>query len=440
MMQGAVSLTFIDHEARSLLTRLDQVKRFSLLMPMVPAASIAPEALRSIEDFLSSGGRLLRQKIFGFIGRLRHSKGNPVPPAEAQRRYSLLRLEFNNILSQVDIFADVLNQRSEHDTGVWLSGLDAVARDALTIAGGYYEIPPAICYLDRGHGAAIRRARTRLPGGVPNPVAIIRVPRERMIGSGIASSLIHEVGHQGSALLDLVRSIRPVLKGLQTGSDRLAWQLWERWISEIISDFWSVAKIGIASTQGLIGVVSLPKAFVFRFTLDDPHPFPWIRVKLSCAIGDALYPHPQWKRLSVLWDSLYPLTGLPDERMQVVSLLMSSMPGFVTLLANHRPRSLRGRSLMEAIRCDKRRPQQLQILYESWRSSPQKMLAEKPSLVFAAIGQAKADGRITPERESRMLSEMLKQWALKNPMDVSAVHLKQSLCGPGERKNSSRHN
>ena len=99
------------------------------------------------------------------------------------------------MLTQFDIFADVLSQRSEHDTGVWLSGLDVVAADALALPD-YYEAPPVICYLDRGHGAAIRRARTRLPGGSENPVAVVRVPRERMVGSGIASSLVHEVGHQ----------------------------------------------------------------------------------------------------------------------------------------------------------------------------------------------------------------------------------------------------
>jgi len=33
-------------------------------------------------------------------------------------------------------------------------------------------------------------------GGGENPVAIVRVPRERMVGNGIASSLVHEVGHQ----------------------------------------------------------------------------------------------------------------------------------------------------------------------------------------------------------------------------------------------------
>ena len=139
-----------------------------------------------------------------------------------------------------------------------------------------------------------------MPGGGENPVAIIRVPRERMVGTGIASSLVHEVGHQAAALLDLVNSLRSVLWRLQRGAGaaRRAWQLWERWISEIVADFWSVARVGIASTLGLIGVVSLPRAFVFRLNVDDPHPMPWIRVKLSAAIGEALYPHPQWRRLS----------------------------------------------------------------------------------------------------------------------------------------------
>jgi hypothetical protein len=163
-----------------------------------------------------------------------------------------------------------------------------------------------ICYLDRGVGAVIRGARTRLPGGGDNPVAIIRVPRERMIGSGIASSLIHEVGHQAAALLGLVASLKPVLQTTQRSTaEPLAWQLWERWISEIVSDFWSIAKVGVVSTLGLIGVVSLPRPFVFRLNFDDPHPIPWIPVKLSCAIGNALYRHPQWQKVADLWKAYY---------------------------------------------------------------------------------------------------------------------------------------
>ena len=174
----------------------------------------------------------------------------------------LIRVRFNEVLSQLDLFSDAITQRSEHETGVFLSGLDALAADALRVPGADLRLPELICYLDRGPGAAIRRARTRVPGGGTTPVAIVRVPRERMVGHGIGSSLVHEVGHQAAALLDLVASLRPRLQEMQRrcgGEERLAWACWERWISEIVADFWSVARLGIGSSLGLMAVVSLPR-------------------------------------------------------------------------------------------------------------------------------------------------------------------------------------
>jgi hypothetical protein len=313
-------------------------------------------------------------------------------------------------------------QRTEHDNGVRLSGLDALATDALTLAGGYYEVPPLICYLDRGHGAAIRRLRTRLPGGEENPVAIIRVPRERMVGSGIASSLVHEVGHQGAALLELIPSLRPLLRAMQAkgGPERLAWEMWDRCISEIVADFWAVAKVGVSATTGLIGVVSLPRAFVFRINLGDPHPFPWIRVRLSCAMGRELYPHPQWERFEKLWDSFYPVSDLDLRRQQVIATLLPTLPAFVSLLANHRPRALRGRSLAEVLGVADRQPSKLTQLFQAWGGSPLEMRHAAPSLVFAVVGQARADGQISPEEESRLLTDMLTYWALRGTLDLSA--------------------
>jgi len=37
-----------------------------------------------------------------------------------------------------------------------------------------------------------------------------------------------------------------------------------------------------------------------------------------------------------------------------------------------------------------------------------------PSLAFAVIGQAKSDGQITPEEESRLLANLLTRWALQS--------------------------
>ena len=49
-------------------------------------------------------------------------------------------MRFNAILSQLDMFTEVVTQRSESRTGTWLSGLDVLADDALR-----FSPPPDEC-------------------------------------------------------------------------------------------------------------------------------------------------------------------------------------------------------------------------------------------------------------------------------------------------------
>jgi hypothetical protein len=340
----------IADEARSLLTRLGRVRPFALQETMLPAAALAPQALVAIEHFLVGGRFALREQVREFL-RWLDGPGRGAPPDELQRRYTIVRLAFNDALSQFDTFSEVVTQRSEAESGVWLSGLDVLAADALALPG-YFEPPPVVCYLARGPGAAIRRARTRVPGGGSSPVAIVRVPRERMVGYGIGSSLVHEVGHQAAALLGLVATAKSSVDARARQAppaERRAWELWSRWISEIVADLWSVGKLGIGSTLGLAGVVSLPSFFVFRIATDDPHPAPWIRVVLSCAVGDALYPHAQWRRLATMWEQLYPPARLSAPQRTQLDALRGTTPQLARLLVEHRPASLRGRSIREVM-------------------------------------------------------------------------------------------
>lgn len=424
---NAAALNWLVDEIQALLTRLDRIRPFILHETMVPAAAPSLAAQSAIEGYLVGGRRALRQLAYKLLQWLQSPSGRAATPAVAQRRFTFLKLRFNNMLSQFDIFADVITQRSEHETGVWLSGLDVVAADALAVPGGYMDPPPVVCYLDRGHGAAIRRARTRLPGGGKNPVAVVRVPRERMVSSGIASSLVHEVGHQGAALLDLVNSLRRPLNRLGRSSygQGPIWQLFSRWISEIVADFWSVSRIGVGATLGLMGVVSLPRPFVFRISMDDPHPIPWLRVKLSCAMGNALYPDPQWARMAKRWEAYYPLSELSLVQRRFFTTVEAAIPDFVSLLLNHRPASLRGRSLGRIMAIQDRTPEQLRILHQNWAGRPQRMRLAAPSLVFAVVGQARADGGMTPAKESALLAELLTYWALRNTLDTSATYAAQ---------------
>lgn len=419
----------IEQESLALLTRLDGVRPFALLETMVPAAALSPVAQAAIDRFLLEERGALRRDVVAFIAWLR-GPGRAATAEAQQRRFTLIRLQFNSTLSHFDMFSEAITQRSEADTGVLLSGLEVAAAEALSLPGGYYDDPPMICYLARGPGAAIRRARTRLTGGRSNPVALIRVPRERMVGNGIASSLFHEVGHQGAALLGLVGSVRNALneRTLRAGSapEQLAWTLWARWISEIVADFWAIGRVGITSTLGLLGVVSLPSYFVFRVNVDDPHPTPWMRVVLSCAIGQELFPHPQWARLARSWNSCYPLSSTNAEARAAVGGLLSTTPEFVALLCEHRPLSLNGRSLRQVLRMPGLEPARLLSILDDWRRDPRRMRDASPSLVFAVCGQARVAGRLDAREESQLLSRLITRWALRSNQDLTELCAQRS--------------
>jgi hypothetical protein len=196
--------TMLQQEARGLLTRLARVRPFVLVEPMLTAAAPLPHTQSAIDGYLIQGRKRLLNQVHDYLRWLESEEGQAASPETAQRRFTLLKLRSNAVVTQFDMFSNAITQRSENEFGVWLAGLDVVAADALALPP-YFDSPPVLCYLDKGIGAAIRRARTRLPGGGDNPVALVRMPRERMIGSGIASSLVHEVGHQAAALLISLR-------------------------------------------------------------------------------------------------------------------------------------------------------------------------------------------------------------------------------------------
>lgn len=398
------------HEARALLDRLNRISRFSSSQTMVPAANVSRDALRAIERHLAKAVQGSRSEISRYLDDLESVRTTDWNEAMAQRRLVLLRLKFGLVTTQVDMFDDVLSQRGANENGLWLAGLDVLARDAMTLPSSI-EAPPVVCYLDRGVGAAIRRARTRLPGGELNPVAIIRVPRERLVGSGIASSLVHEVGHQVSVLTGMLDDVRQSMFRMEAEKPALLnWGLWQRWLSEILSDLWAASQLGVGATLGLINVVSLPSAFVFRRPGDDPHPVPWLRVLISAAMGNALYPDAQWRRLENLWTSMYPPHGLVSAQSDQFAALREEVPIFVDLLLSHQLPMFGGQSLKAALSKGDRRPAWLRRaeLTESNRF----LFQSKPTVAMAALSQARMEERLAPERDGKTVNQLLRKWAI----------------------------
>jgi hypothetical protein len=409
------------YETEALMHRLDRIRPLVTQIAAVPAAAIAPATAGAIDRFLASGRNGLRVIVRDYRKWLTQA-GDALDPSEAQRRFALVRLRFNRVLAHFELFADALLQRCEHDDGVLLRGLDILASDALALGAAYFEPCPVITYLDRGVGAAIRKARTRLPGGGQNPVAIIRVPRERMVGSGIGASLVHEVGHQFAASIGLMQPLRAALYARCGGPHDTEWSVWARWVSEIVADFWAVGVLGIGGTLGLMQVVSLPRAFIFKVRFDDPHPAPWLRVHLSCALGEALYPHPQWSRLRDLWNCLYPLD--PGAlQTPLIRRLYAHIPHLIDALLEHRPAACAGGRLRDVVPVAERQPARLAALRQAWQSAPGELQNAAPSLAIAVLGQAKFDGSLPPREESQLHSHLLQSWALRGTITPARTRL-----------------
>lgn len=406
---------YLAGEAESLLTRLKQVKPFAMTMPMVKGASVSNRALKEITDLLDKGKLNLYNAVTGFIQKIINTEEKGGNIRKLQGEFTILKLRYNSILDQLDIFADVLTQRAEHEVGIWLSGLDVLAEDGLKVCNEFFDVPALMVFLQRGHGAAIRRARTRLPGGDENPVAVIQIPRERLVGSGIAASLIHEVGHQAAESLNLTKLLKIEL-GKKAGSataNTKAWRHYERWISEILADVWAMGHLGIAATQGLMGVVTLPGYFQFRLDLDDPHPAPYIRVKLSCAFGNALYPDPQWKNMWEMWRQFYPADDLPEEKKRVIAELEKAEAEFVDMVLRFSPPALKGKSVAAVMPAAQRQPSHLRDYLTQYKKQPDMADSISPTLLFAMAGQAKYDLTLSPGDENSWLTQQLRNWAFK---------------------------
>jgi hypothetical protein len=103
----------------------------------------------------------------------------------------------------------------------------------------------------------------------------------------------------------------------------------------------------------------------------------------------------------------------------LLAAVESVLPEFAAMLANFRPAALRGRTLCAALPLDEVRPHRLREVYARCRVRPEAMADLAPMVAFATAGQAKFDGAISAEEESRAVIRLLRYWALKGSVDSS---------------------
>ena len=137
---------------------------------------------------------------------------------------------------------------------------------------------------------------------------------------------------------------------------------------------------------------------------------------ISAAVGEALYPHPQWAAMRRTWTALYPQDGLPADRRREIAALTEDIPAFVDVLLRHRGRQTGGLTVADLFPQQACRPRRLLQLYDDWGGDVATMARQPPTLAFAAIGQAKFAGLLTPEQESDLLSRLLTIWAVRSSL------------------------
>ena len=145
-----------------------------------------------------------------------------------------------------------------------------------------------------------------------------------------------------------------------------------------------------------------------------------VRVKLSCAIGDALYPHPQWDRIARMWEACYPLQGLKPSTERTFHALANTIPAMAHVLCAHRPPSLRGRELGAVLASPDRHPMQLTAIWRRWQSAPALTFARRRrscSPCSVAHGWP-ASG---PRAGESPAQDLLTHWALRSTLDTSQL-------------------
>ncbi|HEY8923420.1 MAG TPA: hypothetical protein VIU64_03505, partial [Polyangia bacterium] len=122
-----------------------------------------------------------------------------------------------------------------------------------------------------------------------------------------------------------------------------------------------------------------------------------------------------------MWEAFYDVRRLAEPARQLFARIEGAFPAFVERLLSHRPASLGGARLGDALGDDARRPERLAALYTEWGGRLRLMGQAPPTLTFAALGQARLDGRLSPERESELLAKLLRHWAWRSTVDVGEV-------------------
>jgi hypothetical protein len=224
-------------------------------------------------------------------------------------------------------------------------------------------------------------------GNYKMPVAMVRVPRERVIHPFLGASLLHEIGHQVIVDTDIYQL---VLKNLQEISPSPIWLIW---LNEILADAWALSHLGVVGNRGTIHVMTRKPAQVFRLNESDPHPCGYLRVLIGIHLNGVLYPNSQWNQLANEWKGVYNLKKATSRQQRFILQREKEIPQVIhkilmTDLGNgRRLKSILAQPLLQV--------NKLREIYQKVKINGLECPCSHFFQKYAVMGQAMHDGKIS---------------------------------------------
>ncbi len=262
----------------------------------------------------------------------------------------------------LDFYGDAVNTRTNETIGTYLRACDALAgrsmRHLLDTLG--MTPPPVLTYLDKGLGASILKAGLRLwdPRSL-SAVAAVKIVRHNLHRP---TALIHEAGHQVSAMLGWHAELAALISRGLTRHPVGVGRLWRQWASEIVADAFAFAHTGYGSVAALHDVLSGGLASVTQLRELDPHPVSYLRVLLGRECCSRFFGAGPWDDLARAWIHTYPVDRLDATQRRLLEVSRLALPELVDLIFHTALRAFGGRTLTELVDPVRVRPDALDAL------------------------------------------------------------------------------
>jgi len=290
-----------------------------------------------------------------------------------------------------DYYVDLLQTRSEHGMGPILKGCDQIAIASLKqgLERLNKEIPPVVCYLDRGDGASILRAGIYLWDYQTNPAAIIKVVRTAIPFPRL-TSILHECGHQAAQITGWNEELAILIyKTIHaSGYSKELAMLWASWTPEIAADFWAISQSNFASVIGLAEVIGGAAPRVFGIIRGDRHPMGYLRILLGIAACRNAFGNGPWDDYSKVWQLLFPVNNARAESARIVLESLPLLPLLSNAILNTKMDCFSGKSLREILPLERASPNNVRSFLNNGLSNfsvDKELLIKNPILALTCF-------------------------------------------------------